>query len=624
MKTSRLDIAREPVADQIFDELAGLRQFAGPVAEFWRGFIGALGRLVRAHRGALVRRDPEAPDTLRKLLDWSDGSSARTSVAAFNQSLAGLAEKCFQENFVTQVIETNRLGGAQDIAVGVRLRFANDREQCAAVFLLAAVDEETARETVTRLQLAADVPRSYQANQSELHARQEVEKFVAVLDVLALVNAEAKFRGAALAFCNALATRFHCERVSLGWIDGGFVRLKTISRTERFDKRARTVRAIEVVMEEAVDQDEEIVWPAAPDCSSVVRDHEQFAREQDVAHLVSLPLRLDDKPVGAITCERQKSPFSELELNQLRLAADLVARRLSELRQWDRWFGARLAAATRERLGKWIGPEHTWAKLLVLTGVLAIIALLLPVYPYRVEGNFILRSEEVAHLTAPFDGYIKSVEVRPGDEVEAESVLMRLNTTDLELEEASAVADQTRYLREAEKARATGSLADMRIALALADQAKARLDLVRYRLRQSQTRAPFKGVVVEGDLRQRIGAPVKQGEALFRIARLEPMYVEAEINERDVRDIIDKSVGEIAFVARPKQKYKIRVVRVEPAAIAKEKQNVFLVRCVPEHQPERWWRPGMSGVCKIDVDRRTLFWILTHRTVDFLRMYLWW
>ncbi|MDH7504084.1 MAG: HlyD family efflux transporter periplasmic adaptor subunit [Verrucomicrobiota bacterium] len=164
----------------------------------------------------------------------------------------------------------------------------------------------------------------------------------------------------------------------------------------------------------------------------------------------------------------------------------------------------------------------------------------------------------------------------------------------------------------------------MRIALALADQAKARLDLVRYGLWQSRIRAPFNGVVVEGDLRQRIGAPVKQGEALFRIARLEPMYVEAEINERDVRDIIDKSGGEIAFVARPKQKYKIRVVRVEPAAIAKEKQNVFLARCIPEHQPELWSRPGMSGVCKIDVDRRTLLWILTHRTVDFLRMYLWW
>jgi len=32
----------------------------------------------------------------------------------------------------------------------------------------------------------------------------------------------------------------------------------------------------------------------------------------------------------------------------------------------------------------------------------------------------------------------------------------------------------------------------------------------------------------------------------------------------------------------------------------------------------------MSGLCKLKVEKRTLFWILTHRTVDFLRLALWW
>ena len=29
-------------------------------------------------------------------------------------------------------------------------------------------------------------------------------------------------------------------------------------------------------------------------------------------------------------------------------------------------------------------------------------------------------------------------------------------------------------------------------------------------------------------------------------------------------------------------------------------------------------------LCKLSVEKRSLFWILTHRTVDFLRMKLWW
>ena len=58
--------------------------------------------------------------------------------------------------------------------------------------------------------------------------------------------------------------------------------------------------------------------------------------------------------------------------------------------------------------------------------------------------------------------------------------------------------------------------------------------------------------------------------------------------------------------------------------LPKEEKNIFLVRCSVEGGPQTWWRPGMSGLCKFNVEKRTLFWIFTHRTVDFLRMWLWW
>ncbi len=58
----------------------------------------------------------------------------------------------------------------------------------------------------------------------------------------------------------------------------------------------------------------------------------------------------------------------------------------------------------------------------------------------------------------------------------------------------------------------------------------------------------FEGVVVEGDLRERISAPVKQGDALFKVARLDTLYAEAEVPERDVKEILQSAKGEIAFV----------------------------------------------------------------------------
>jgi hypothetical protein len=110
----------------------------------------------------------------------------------------------------------------------------------------------------------------------------------------------------------------------------------------------------------------------------------------------------------------------------------------------------------------------------------------------------------------------------------------------------------------------------------------------------------------------------------MKIARLENLYVEAEVNERDVHEILNKRRGELAFVSQPKLKFPVRIMKIEPAAFPRSEANVFLVRCEFEKGAEKWWRPGMSGLCKLGVEDRTLWWIVTHRTVDFLRMKLWW
>ena len=129
---------------------------------------------------------------------------------------------------------------------------------------------------------------------------------------------------------------------------------------------------------------------------------------------------------------------------------------------------------------------------------------------------------------------------------------------------------------------------------------------------------------VEGDLRERIGAPVRQGEVLLKLARLDPMYVEGKVDERNIHLLAEGREGEIAFASRPNEKFPITVERIEPLAIPEEGGNIFLVRCRITAEDNAWWRPGMSGLCKIDSERRSYLWMLTHRTVDFLRMKLWW
>jgi hypothetical protein len=610
--------------DDALREIERLRRFNGTPAEFWPAYLAATGTLAEASRGILILRDSNQPERLKKITDWSANGHADRSTLAFNRGIPQLAEEAVAKGSAIQILEQAPNPGTHHCAVGVLIPLPPAMEKCIAAFLLLNVTPERAHEIVLRLKLAADTPGAYLLGRELVQARTDVEKVASVLDVMVEVNAEKRFLAATLAFCNALATRFACDRVSLGWLKGGYVRLKSISRTEKFNRHMEAVQELEKAMEEAFDQDEEILWPAPEHSNLITRDHQRFAETHRSGHVCSVPFRLDQKPIAVLTCERAAKPFTSAELQQFRLACDQAIRRLAELQRHDKWFGARFATALREKLSVIAGPEHTWAKALAATGTLALILLFLPIYPYRVEGNFILRTDDVSFMTAPFEGYISKVVVRPGDAVESGGLLLQLDTTDLELEEVAAIADLSRFTREAEKARAANQLAEMRIAQAQSDQAQARLDLIRHRLNQAAIRAPYEAVLVEGDLRQRIGAPVKQGEALLKMARLSTLYVEAEVNERDVHEILERRTGEIAFVTQPKLKFPITIERIEPAAVAKDGQNVFLVRAHLEQSPEAWWRPGMSGVCKLDVEKRTLFWIISHRTVDFLRMLLWW
>jgi multidrug efflux pump subunit AcrA (membrane-fusion protein) len=305
------------------------------------------------------------------------------------------------------------------------------------------------------------------------------------------------------------------------------------------------------------------------------------------------------------------------------LCADQASRRLDDLKRRDRWFGARWAFAAREKVAGWVGVEHTWGKLTAVAGCLGLAFLLFGRMEYRVEAPFILRCEEIRFVPAPFDAYIDEVRVEKGQPVREGETLLTLDNRELLLDEAAALADQTRFLQEAEKARAENALALMRIALARAEQARTRLDLVRHRLEQAVVKAPFDGVVVEGDLKERVGAPVEQGQLLLKVARLEDMYAELSVKERDIHEVQEGGEGRMAFASQPQLRFPVRVTRIEPAGQTKEEGNIFIVRCAFPGQVEPWWRPGMSGVAKVNAGKRSPLWIATHRTVDFLLLRFW-
>jgi hypothetical protein len=613
---------RDMQIDDVLERLERIRRFDGPPAEFWPAFLEESAYLIGANLGFLMLREKEGA-SWRRLSVWPVGSPRNAGGSGLDFRIEDIAAAASRQGFAFEKEEKEGRTRVEGVLVGIRLKI-DDNRSSAAVFILERGAQLTAEEAALRLALVADTPAVYQFGHLVGRAKNDVAKFSEALDIMALLNAEKRFMAAAMTFCNELASRYRCDRVSLGWLEGAYVRVQAISHMERFEKKMDVVQSLEAAMEEAFDQDEEIVWPRPEENNSVVRDHEKFSQEQGSRYIASLTIRLEGKPLGVVTCERSGEPFSEEEVWGLRILCDQSARRLGDLKLCDRWFGARMAVSLKESLAKLFGIEHTFAKLtgLVICAVLAV--LIFGKLTYRIEAPFILKTDDLAYLPAPFDGYIQKVNVKIGDHVKEGDPLLSLDTRELILEESTAVANQNRYRREAEKARAQNALADMKISLALEDQADARLKLVRYHLDHSELKSPFSGIVVEGDLKELLGAPVKKGDVLFKVARIEKMFAELKVDERDIHEVADVSTGEIAFVSRPDLTFSIKVERIDPVAVTEDGKNIYLVRIYFQDAASPWWRPGMSGVAKINVGKRNILWIFTHRTIDFLRIFFWW
>ena len=600
---------------QDLDALAALGQFAGTPDEFWPLYLANVSQTLSVRRGLLLLRSTGAG--WRAAYQWPPNVTGQSSDAVVILRLAESA------------IALGRASVHADAGFGLSARLrsvpANFAVGTDAASLVLLCDEEATAlaAKVSLLRLAIETPEQFELQRRLLSVAGNAERLHEAITLANQLGDEDRFVKAAMLLCSELAARFGCDRVSLGWLDGDLVRLQAVSNIEKFDRSMAAAQALEDVMEEALDQDCEIVVPVPASSSAVARAHLEYARTQSVGYLLSLPLRVGGQPRAVLTAERRHTEFDEAQRWEMRMLCALAASRLCTLQERDRWFGARLADAARSGMAPLLGVEHSLAKLGVLCTVVAVlIAAVLP-WSYRIDAAATLRSNDMVFVPAPFDGFLREVHVEIGDMVTQGAATVGLDTRELMLEESTAQAEVSRFAREAEKAQAVGQLADMQIALARQRQSAARLELVRDHLAHAQIRAPMTGVVVEGELKKNLGGLVKKGDLLLKIARLESTYVEVEIDQTDIHETALGRRGELAFVGRPDLKVALVIERIEPMSTVKDGRNYFLARARVDAEPQSWWRPGMGGTAKFDAGDRSLLWVLTHRSMRFLQRVLW-
>ncbi|MBL8745600.1 MAG: HlyD family efflux transporter periplasmic adaptor subunit [Phycisphaerae bacterium] len=454
---------------------------------------------------------------------------------------------------------------------------------------------------------------------AEHHAHNRARTLV--LESLAAGAEHERFAPATIGMCNGLASLWRCNRASIGIVRRRAVNVVAMSQTEKIVRKTGLVQDIESAMEECADQDIEIRLPLDPADIVIARAHAELADRHGSGAILSLPLRHAENVFGVITLERDAThPFTAEEVEAARLYAELVTNRLVTLERYGRHLPLRLL---EDAIGAIVGPRQTWLKLAAALVLLGILFLTFVPGVYRVESTFRIEAASRRVIPAPFDGYIREVFVEVGDELpNAGTPLARLDDSELRLQLASARAELSALQREIAIAQRDRKEAESQMARAKAEQAAARAELIEHQIGQSLLVAPEPGLVLSGDLKRLLGAPVRTGDHLFEVAQLDSLRADAYVPEDRIADIQPGQSGELATAAFPANHLKFTVERIEPAAELRHERNVFRVRLRLESRPA-WLRPGMEGLARVDVGRRPYGSIWFRRAADWIRMKLW-
>lgn len=444
-----------------------------------------------------------------------------------------------------------------------------------------------------------------------------------VLELIGVALAHEHFNDAATAVATQLATMLACDRVSIGFLNARYMRVDAVSQSADFEKNQLLLRDIAAAMDECADQSATIVFPQATnDRPRITQAHAALVRQGNVA-ICSVPLAAKGLVFGALCIEYSKS--RRLDAQQIEMfenIAALVGPLLDMKRRNDLPLRTKIASHIRVTSAQMFGTEKIISRVVLGGAIAALAALTFIPTDYRLTAPARLEGVVQRALVAPVDGFLKNVSVRPGDRVKQNQVLATLAEEDLKLEQRKWQAEVAQAENSFGEALAKQDRAQLVMAQAKIDEAKAQLDLVDEKLQRTQIRAPFDGVIIKGDLTQSLSAPVKRGEVLMTLAPQDEYRVIVEVDERDIADVKQGQAGHLALTALPGDAVAIQVARVTPVADTVEGRHFFEVEAKLSNRSERM-RPGLIGVAKLEVDQRSLLRIWTQRLVGTIRMTTW-
>ncbi|MCA9218272.1 MAG: efflux RND transporter periplasmic adaptor subunit, partial [Planctomycetales bacterium] len=449
----------------------------------------------------------------------------------------------------------------------------------------------------------------------------EAETTASLMELLSGIEATEDIRDACFRLVNELKEHLGCQEVALGLCGEGsqHCRLHALSGAARFDERSEIVRLIESTLDEAVVRDCVTCWPCKDESQRQAGlAHDKLRSAMAAGCVVSSPLHDDNGELVGAWLFIGDSTFGENEsgLNFIRASAQPIGSRMRLLQRSQRGWSGRLTNAI---LGR---ARTARRRLIVSAAVVLAIALCIPV-PYKMNCQCTVEPVVRRYVVSPYEGVLQKSFVEPGDIVQKDELLARMDGREIEWELAGLDAEFSRAKKEHDSTLAENQVAEAQRARLEMKRVDLRRELLQHRMANLDIKSPIDGIVISGDLKKVEGAPLTIGESMFEIAPLDKLLVEVAISQRDINHVENDAEVQIRLEAHPWRKWASSISKIWPRSEIRDNENVFIAE-VDLDNTELQLRPGMKGYAKIVGRRRSIGWILFHKPCESLLLWLGW
>lgn len=427
----------------------------------------------------------------------------------------------------------------------------------------------------------------------------------------------------AYAMLSELEARYGLELAAVGFVHKDRVQVSAMSGVDDLRPSNPGVQSIRAAMEECLDRGEPIVVnssePTVHDC----RIHAQWSHKAGGNPVASLPLVAMGETVAIVSMSQgggTQLTHEQVVLMQEELSGygALVPLSLTANRS--------LTAHAKDSFKKSMkrvqrrGPVRLGALLASLLLLASWLAFGTLNHTFTVPCT--VKATDRRTIACPRAGVLAELFVRPGDRVQEGQLLAAIDASDDFLQRAELTAEIESLQALVDQAVGERQAGQVRVNEAKKRSLEAQLAIVDASIAQAQIRAPNDGLILEGDLRERLGSRLDLGVPLFELARSDRASIELRIPERLVLAANECVEAEFASDAEPDRTYQLEGLSIAPSSTIVDESNVFLGEADVEIDLGLL-PPGMEGTARIDAGARSAWWVVTHRLTDWLHLNFW-